>query len=125
MSYSSSRILFWAPRILSIAFIGFLSLFALDVFGEGQGFLDTTARLIMHLIPSMVLVAALVLAWKWEWVGAAFYAAGGVLYVLMVWHGPMPAGVKATWIATISGPAFLIAALFLANWIGKRHPTHS
>lgn len=33
----SSRALFWALRALSILFIGFVSLFALDVFQEAHG----------------------------------------------------------------------------------------
>ena len=35
------RTLFWAPRILCILFAVFVSLFALDVFGEGYGFWET------------------------------------------------------------------------------------
>ena len=38
MSNSSRRALYWAPRALSILYILFLSMFALDVFSEGRGF---------------------------------------------------------------------------------------
>ncbi len=118
------RALYWAPRILSIAFIGFLSLFALDVFDETSGFWKTILALAMHLIPSFVLIGVLVLAWKWEWIGAALYAAAGVLYIATVWGRPVPDHIKLSWVLTISGPAFLIAALFLANWLkrGELHP---
>jgi len=126
MSASSKAALFWTPRILSIAFIGFLSLFALDVFGAGQGFWRTAQALFMHLIPVFVLVAALALAWRWEWVGAALYSAAGLLYVYMVltMSRPIPPATRLLWIATISGPAFVIAALFLAGWLTRsRHPS--
>lgn len=116
--------LYWTPRVLSIAFIGFLSLFALDVFNETSGFWKTILALAMHLIPSIVLIAVLVLAWKWEWIGAAIYAAAGVLYIAMVWDRPAPDHIKLSWVLTISGPAFLIAVLFLANWL-KRGALHS
>lgn len=33
MTHFSRRAFFWAPRAMSIVFIAFLSMFALDVFG--------------------------------------------------------------------------------------------
>ena len=118
MSHLSKRILFWAPRVLSILFIAFLSLFALDVFGEQLGFWRTLLALAMHLIPSFVLIIALILAWRWEWIGAVLYAAAGLLYVVWVvsMSRPVPPTVRFIWALTIAGPAFLIAGLFLANW---------
>jgi hypothetical protein len=118
MSDLSKRALFWAPRALSILFIAFLSMFALDVFGEGLGFWKTLVALAMHLIPSFVLIVALIVAWRWEWVGAAIYAAAGTLYVVTTLQRRMPPlPIKLLWIATIALPAFVIAALFLANWL--------
>jgi hypothetical protein len=121
MSQFSKRALFWTPRILSIAFIVFLSLFALDVFDEHLGFWQTALALVMHLIPVFVLIAVLILAWRWEWVGAALYAAAGLLYVWMVvaMSRPLSPLMKLGWIMTISGPAFVIAALFWANWLKR------
>ena len=58
------KLLYWAPRALSIAFILFLSLFALDVFSEGYGFWQTLLALAIHLIPSMVLTVGVLLAWR-------------------------------------------------------------
>jgi hypothetical protein len=117
MTKFSRRALFWAPRALSIVFIAFLSLFALDVFGAGYGFWKTLLALTLHLIPTFVLIAVLVLAWRWEWIGAALYAAAGILYVIWVLGRPMPSALKLNWILMIAGPAFVIAALFLANWM--------
>jgi hypothetical protein len=112
------RTLFWAPRALSILFIAFLSLFALDVFDEHLGLWKTLLALTIHLIPSFVLIAALLLAWRWEWIGTLIYAAAGTLYVVILLPrrlAPLP--MKLLWIATIALPAFAIAALFLANWL--------
>jgi len=69
MNKTTKRVLFWGPRILCILFAVFVSLFALDVFGEGFGFWQTIIALVMHLIPTYVVVIALVIAWRWEWVG--------------------------------------------------------
>lgn len=121
MSSFSKRALFWMPRVLSIAFIAFLSLFALDVFGGNLGFWQTVLALVMHLIPVFVLIAALILAWRWEWIGAALYAAAGLLYIAWVvsMSRPVPPVVRLIWILTIAGPAFVIAGLFLTNWLKR------
>jgi hypothetical protein len=107
------------PRVLSIAFIAFLSLFALDVFSEGYGFLETIAALFMHLIPSFVLIGVLALAWRWEFIGAALFGAAGTFYLVSVVGESLPAAAKLSRSLIIAGPAFLIAILFLANWLKR------
>jgi hypothetical protein len=121
MTQLSKRALFWTPRALSILFIAFLSLFALDAFDGHLGFWQTALALTMHLIPSFVLIAALVLAWRWEWIGAALYGAAGLLYVWWVvsLSRPVPPAMRLIWILMIAGPAFAIAGLFLANWLKR------
>lgn len=118
MSSFSKCTLFWAPRALSILFIAFLSMFALDVFADNLGFWRTLLALTIHLLPSLVLIAALAAAWRWEWIGAVVYAAAGTLYVMTVLPRRLPAPwVKLQWIAAIGLPAFVIGALFLVNWL--------
>jgi hypothetical protein len=121
MTQLSKRALFWTPRVLSILFIAFLSLFALDVFDEHLGLWRTVLALTMHLIPSFVLIAVLVLAWRWEWIGAALYGGAGLLYVAWVvsMSRPVPPAIRLVWILMIAGPAFAIAGLFLANWLKR------
>ena len=127
MTRTSAWSLYWAPRVLSILFIAFLSMFALDVFGEAHGFWQTLLALTIHLIPSIILIFALILAWRWEWVGALLYAVAGTLYVLWVLGLAIRPTVKLNWIACIAGPAFVVAALFLVNWLKRAeiHPTNS
>jgi len=107
-------------------YIAFLSMFALDVFSEEHGFWRILAALSIHLIPSFVLIVGLILAWRWEWIGAALYAAAGVLYVATTVGRPVAPAIKMNWILTIAGPTFLVAALFLANWLkhDELHPKH-
>jgi glucose-6-phosphate-specific signal transduction histidine kinase len=93
----------------------------LDVFGENLGFWRTVLALIMHLIPVFVLIAALILAWRWEWIGAVLYAAAGLLHiawVLFIQHHLRPAAIQLG-ILMIDVPAFAIAGLFLANWLKR------
>ena len=62
MNQMVKKILFWTPRILGILVAIFISLFALDVFGEGYGFWETLAALAMHLIPTSIVLIILALA---------------------------------------------------------------
>jgi hypothetical protein len=106
------RVLFWMPRVLCLLFAGFISLFALDVFGAGYGFWGTIGALLIHLIPTGIILIALAVAWRWEWIGAILFVALGAWYVIMAW-GKFPWGTYLL----IAGPAVLIGALFLVNWL--------
>jgi len=122
MSHTQGRLLYWLPRILSIAFACFISMFALDVFGEHLSFWQTVLGLTMHLIPTFIMVAAIVIAWRWEWVGAAAFGALAAIYI--AWVLPRH---HLDWILIIAGPALLVAALFLTDWIKRtevRAATH-
>lgn len=114
MNRIQGRLLFWLPRILSIAFACFISIFALDVFNEHLSFLKTALALGIHLIPTFILVAAIVIAWRWEWVGAVIFGALGALYIAWILPSHHP-----DWILLIAGPALLVAGLFLADWIKR------
>jgi hypothetical protein len=119
MSSLSARTLYWIPRALSIAFLTLLSLFALDVFNEHLGFWKTAIALSIHLIPVFVLAGVLVGAWRWEWIGGVLYAVAGTLYIYQILPRHLPPAIKLNWILTIAGPAFIIAGLFLANWLKR------
>jgi hypothetical protein len=97
---------------LCIAFALFLSLFALDVFNEGLGLWKTILALSIHLIPTAFIVVVLALSWRWEWVGGGLFIAAGILYLTRMWHHPSA-------VAGISGPLFLVGALFLLGWLKR------
>lgn len=115
MNDSQRQMLFWSPRIISILFAAFISIFALDVFVEGRGALEATGALLIHLIPTAVILIALALAWRRDLLGAFAFTWLGVLYLLLAWG-------RLHWSAylVISGPLFLIGILFLLNWLHKR-----
>jgi hypothetical protein len=111
MKPNLKRILFWTPRVLCLLFAAFISLFAFDVFGESRGFWQTVLALLMHLIPTAILLAVLAVSWRWEWVGGVLFPALGVFYLVTCWG-------RFHWSAyvVIAGPLFLVGALFLLNW---------
>ena len=111
MNVSMKDLLFWAPRALTILFALFLSLFALDVFGEGYGFWKTTVALLIHLIPTWIVLATLVISWRWGLIAGLLYGALGVTYIVMVWGRG-----HWSWYVVIAGPLFLLGALYVVDW---------
>ncbi|MBE9103313.1 DUF7670 domain-containing protein [Vacuolonema iberomarrocanum] len=106
MNTMTKRMLFWSPRILGILFAIFLSLFALDVFNEGYSIGEAFLALLIHLIPTYLVVISLAIAWRWEWVGSILFIALALFYLASTGGG--------SWV--ISAPLLLIGSLFLLNW---------
>ena len=112
MNRSVKRVLFWSPRVLGILFAMLLSLFSFDVFEEGYGLWRTIGALLLHLVPTFMVVVVLVVAWRWEWVGAVLFIALAVFYTAWFWG-------RFHWSAyvVISGSLFVMGVLFLFNWL--------
>jgi hypothetical protein len=91
--------LYWLPRVLSVLFIIFISVFALDAFGEPKWFL----ALIMHLVPSFVLIILTAIAWKNERLGGSLFIAAGLLTLVFSVFESL----------VISVPTMIIGILFL------------
>ena len=106
-----SKLLYWSPRAVSLLFVAFISLFALDVFGEYTGFLLLVA-LFMHLIPSLILLLVVMVAWRYELVGVIGFFGFALWYVWFASARDAPWG----WYATIALPAAIVGALYLYNW---------
>ncbi|HTI99390.1 MAG TPA: hypothetical protein VL527_10955 [Dongiaceae bacterium] len=111
----TSRLWYWAPRVLGLLFAGFISLFALDVFQEHRGFGETAIALLIHLIPTGILLLILAAAWRREWLGALLYPGLGAFYIVAFW-GRFP---PLTYVM-IAGPLVLVGVLFLGGWLQKR-----
>lgn len=121
MTTATDRLVFALPRAAAIALIGFLGLFSLDVFQAHAGFWPTVGGLLVHNIPGFVLALVVALAWRREWIGGVLFAAAGIAYILMIAARPAPPlPVRLGWMATISGPAFVVAGLFFLGWARRR-----
>jgi len=108
MNRTAKQIVFWLPRALSILFALFISMFALDVFNEGFGFWRTLLALLIHLIPTALVIVAILLSWRWEWVGAFLFILLGSYYLFTNLKHP-------AWILVISGPLLIIGFLFIIS----------
>lgn len=120
MSTTADRALTWAPRIITLAFAGFIAVFAVDVFGEGRPFGWVLIALVTHLVPSVVVAAIAVVAWRYEWFGAV---AAGLLALLYF----LTRGNALPWYDTlfIAGPLALVALLYGVNALRHRVPIHA
>ena len=72
----STKVLHWLPRILCILAILFVSIFALDAFSPELSLWQQIGAFLIHLIPSFILLALLILAWKREFIG-------GIIFILI------------------------------------------
>ena len=107
--------LYWTPRILSIIFILFLTLFSLDIFSEGMKFWDIVLGLLIHNIPVFILVILLWISWKREIVGALTFFIAGLIYIGFILVNSIINGFEwfyLTWALQIAGPAFIVGYLF-------------
>jgi len=96
-----NKFIYWLPRILAILFIAFISMFALDVFSEPQWLL----ALLIHLIPSYILIIVTAVAWKYERAGGLLFLVAGFLLMVFTHFESL----------ILSIPAFVIGALFLSR----------
>jgi hypothetical protein len=105
------RLRYLLPRLLGIAAILFISLFALDAFAGDAPLPAQLQAFAMHLLPSLVPLLLLVIAWRWEMVGGALYVLASALPFLLLRN---PAGVNAM----LAAPFVLTGIVFIASALG-------
>ncbi len=118
-SHTPNNNLLWAARILALAFALFISIFAMDVFNEGHGFWKTLLGLFIHLLPTIIVLAVLLLAWHKAVAGGIFYVLLAITYIVLAWG-------KSHWTAyaLIAGPLMVMGILFFIGGYQKNKPVH-
>ncbi|MHC1705274.1 MAG: hypothetical protein AB9846_15315 [Tenuifilaceae bacterium] len=109
----SLLILHWIPRILCILFAVFISLFAFDVFGQGSGFWKTLIDLLLHLVPTFLVIIIIILSWKWSWIGGVSFILLGIVY--LIWSSQTGRGSHI-----IDITLFSVGILFLIDWFLRK-----
>jgi len=124
---TSVKVFHWLPRILCILAILFISMFALDAFAPGLTIWQQLGAFLMHLIPSFVLLALLILAWKWEFIGGILFAIIGLaLSPLVFMHNYRmnhSIGMSMGIIALITIPFVVVGVLFIISDKRKKRNT--
>lgn len=119
-----NKLLYWSPRVLAIAAILFVSVFALDAFQPNEPLSQQLLHFILHLIPSFVLLGILWLAWKRELTGGIIFALVGLLTSPLVFihnyrmNGSI--GLSLLIILMITVPFIVIGGLFIWGHYRKR-----
>lgn len=75
---TSVKVLHWTPRIICILAILLVSMFAADSFAPELTIWQQLGAFFMHLIPSFILLAFLIIAWKWEFIGGIIFTVIGL-----------------------------------------------
>ena len=113
-----NEIILLTARILSIVFACFISIFALDVFDEENEFWNTIPRLILHLIPTFIIILIIIFSWYRPLIGGLFYTFLGIVYILYSWG-------KFDWTVyfIIAGPLFFLGILYFIYLYQIKYPT--
>ena len=118
------QIIHWTPRIISILAILFISLFAFDSFSPELTIWQQIAAFLMHLIPSFVLIALLIVAWKWELIGGITYTLIGLVFSPFIFTHNFNMN-HSVWISLgivllINIPFVIAGILFIVSHFKKR-----
>jgi len=117
------NILYWLPRGICILAILFISLFALDAFQPDLTIWQQIGDFLMHLIPSFILTALLLIAWKWEYIGGIIFTIIGLGLSPLVFNHNYQMN-HSIWmslgiILTITIPFVLVGVLFIVSHFHK------
>ena len=113
MAATSGR-LRWSPRILGILVSLLIAAFALDAFSDGKPLLPAIRDFVIHLIPAFVLLALVLVSFRWEWIGGVAFVGLALVYALTMSRG------RPDWMLAVSGPLAVVGVLFLWSWFRRR-----
>jgi len=118
------NVIHWLPRIICILAILFVSLFALDAFAPEKTFLQQMGDFLIHLVPSLILIALLILAWKKELIGGIIFMLLGFILSPFIFNmnyaNNQSIGTSLIIILAITFPFILVGALFLISYNLKK-----
>lgn len=122
---NSIKIIHWIPRILCILAILFISMFAADSFAPELTFWQQIGGFIIHLIPSFILIALLIVAWKWEFIGGIIFLVIGlamspVVFMLNHQRNHFSIGQSLGIILMITFPFVVVGVLFIISHYMKK-----
>lgn len=116
MKERKKTVLFWAPRVISILFALFIAMFGFDVFSMGIGFPEIILAFIMDMMPAILVVVMIILAWKWELVGAIICLGLALFYIF-----GMNNDIDFIVFLLIPLPLFVLSVLWFLGWRQKKN----
>lgn len=98
----------WIARTLAIGVSLFLAIFALDAWDPDRRLAARLADVSIHLVPSALVIAIVIAAWRRPWIGGVAFVSLAIAYAVAV-------DFRADWILAISGPLLTVGLLYLWN----------
>lgn len=125
---TSDKIWHWLPRIICLAAILFISLFAADSFTPGLTIWQQLGNFVMHLIPSFILLSILIVAWKREFIGGLLFIFIGLVFSPIVFFHNYNMN-HSIWmslgiIMAITFPLLMVGILFIISHNKKKLKSH-
>jgi hypothetical protein len=121
---TSVKIVHWTPRIICIIAILFVSMFAFDSFSTGNTLLENLGSLLMNLLPSFMLIAFLIFAWKWEMIGGIIFIIIGLGFSPFLYsHNfkmSQSVGSALGTVLLLTLPFIIVGVLFVVSHFMKR-----
>lgn len=121
---ASISLVHWIPRILCVLAILFISMFALDAFAPGLTLMQQIGGFLIHLIPSFILLALLLVAWKWEYTGGIIFTIIGLGMSPLIfrhnYHMNHSIGMSLGIILMITFPLVVVGVLFILSYFLKK-----
>jgi hypothetical protein len=100
-----------AATSLGVLYAVALLIFAADVFNHEQNIAQTFYDILLHLLPTAVLLLIVVVAYNRPLIGAITFLVLGLMYIITGWA-------SMHWSAhvLIAGPLLLLSALYITAW---------
>ena len=100
-----------AATSLGVLYAVALLIFAADVFNHEQNIAQTFYDLLLHLLPTAVILLIVFVAYNRPLIGAIIYLVLGLMYIITGWA-------RMHWSAhvLIAGPLLLLSALYITAW---------
>ncbi len=122
---NSNKVVHWLPRILCILAILFVSMFAFDAFDDKLPILEQVKDFLLHLIPSYILILALLIAWKWEFYGGVLFVIIGLALTPYIYiknyNMNHNVGMSIGIVSAISIPFIIVGILFIISYVKKKN----
>lgn len=88
-----------------------LLVFAADVFSKAQSVSQTLIDLVLHCIPTFIVLLLVVIAHQRPLMGSIIFAVNGIVYIITGW-----ANLHWTAHIFIAGPLLVLSALYITAW---------
>ncbi len=104
-----------AATSIGILYAFALLVFAADVFSKDQNISQTLIDLVLHFIPTVIVLLLVVIAHQRPFIGSIIFAVNGIVYIITGWD-------NLHWTAhlLIAGPLMLISILYIISYKSNR-----